>query len=83
MPLSCMNIQSAAHLAVEEGIASTRGISLLDVEAVATRLEVRNRFIRRLVLERRIPFHKIGRLIRFDPVEIDRWIAEQRIDPKG
>lgn len=54
---------------------------LLDVTGVAERLAVNERHIRRLVAERRIPFIKWGHLLRFDPVEIDEWLDEQRYPP--
>jgi excisionase family DNA binding protein len=40
---------------------------LLDINGVAERCGVRARFIRRLVAERRIPYIKLGHLLRFDP----------------
>jgi excisionase family DNA binding protein len=52
--------------------------SLLDLAAVADRLGVGERHVRRLVFERRIPFIKWGHLLRFDPDEIDRWIDSAR-----
>jgi len=51
---------------------------LLDLTAVAKRLGVNDRHVRRLVAERRIPFLKWGRLLRFDPVEIEAWLDEAR-----
>jgi excisionase family DNA binding protein len=39
---------------------------LLDIDGLATRLGVTSRFVRRLVEERRVPYLKIGRLVRFD-----------------
>ena len=59
---------------------STSG--LLDVRGAAERLGVTDRFIRRLVEERRIPFRKIGKLVRFDPLEVDRWIDTCRVEPR-
>ena len=56
--------------------------ALLDVRGAAERLGVTDRFIRRLVEERRIPFHKIGKLVRFDPLEVDRWIDTCRVEPR-
>ena len=38
------------------------------------------RFVRRLVDERRIPFHKIGKYVRFDPADIDRFVMDGRIE---
>ncbi len=54
---------------------------MLAVADLATRLGVSERFVRRLVAERRIPFHKIGKFVRFDPNEIDTWIESSRVDP--
>jgi excisionase family DNA binding protein len=48
---------------------------LIDITGVAQRLGVHVRHARRLVHERRIPYIKWGHLIRFDPADIDAWIA--------
>ncbi len=53
--------------------------SLLSIEQLADWLGVTDRFIRRLVAERRIPFLKIGKFIRFDPIEIEPWLDSQRV----
>lgn len=47
---------------------------LIGVDVLALRLGVSERFVRRLVAERRIPFFEVGRFVRFDPAEIDGWI---------
>ncbi|MDP9442128.1 MAG: helix-turn-helix domain-containing protein [Actinomycetota bacterium] len=47
---------------------------LLDVTEVADVLGVNVRHVRRLVFESRIPYVKWGRLVRFDPRELDRWL---------
>ncbi|MFN3217906.1 MAG: helix-turn-helix domain-containing protein [Acidimicrobiales bacterium] len=52
---------------------------LIDIDGLAARLGVTERFVRRLVAERRIPFLKIGKFVRFDPDEIDRWVEERRV----
>ena len=52
---------------------------LIDSEALAPWLGVEIVFVRRLVAERRIPFLKIGKFVRFDPDEVAMWIDEQRI----
>jgi len=54
-------------------------LQLLDVNEVAVRLSVTPRFIRRLVDERRIPFCKLGKFVRFDQAEIAAWVDDQRI----
>ena len=58
--------------------AQTR-TELIDIEALATWLGVEVVFVRRLVAERRIPFLKIGKFVRFDPDEVSRWIDDQRV----
>jgi excisionase family DNA binding protein len=51
---------------------------LLDIDAVAEQLGTSVRHLRRLVQERRIPVVRVGRLIRFDPVDLDSWLDEHR-----
>jgi excisionase family DNA binding protein len=45
----------------------------------SAQLDWRERFVRRLIAERRVPFRKIGKFIRFDPHEIEEWIDAQRV----
>ena len=54
---------------------------LLDVQEVATWLGVDVVFVRRLVSERRIPFLKIGKYVRFDPDEVLFWIRGAPLRP--
>ncbi len=51
---------------------------LLDLPAVAERLGVNQRHVRRLVAERRIPYLKWGHLLRFDPAELEAWLDRAR-----
>jgi excisionase family DNA binding protein len=51
---------------------------LVPIDAVAERLGVTVRHVRRLVDERRIPYLKWGKLLRFDPAEIDAWLDQAR-----
>jgi excisionase family DNA binding protein len=51
---------------------------LLDTEQVADRLGTSIRHVRRLVDERRIPYVKVGWLLRFDADEIARWLDQHR-----
>jgi len=39
------------------------------------------RYVRRLVAERRIAFHRIGRSIRLTAVDVDAHIAAGRVEP--
>jgi excisionase family DNA binding protein len=61
--------------------APRRSEALLSIDDVATRLDVTPRFVRRLVDERRVPFHKVGKFVRFQPADIDAFIANGRVEP--
>ena len=54
---------------------------LLDTAGLARWLGVEVVYIRRLVSERRIPFVKIGKYVRFDPSEVASWMDELRVRP--
>ncbi|MAT03637.1 MAG: DNA-binding protein [Acidimicrobiaceae bacterium] len=60
--------------------ATTTG-QLLDIAGLADRLGVGERMVRRLVSERRIPFLKIGRHVRFEADAVEAWIRESRVEP--
>lgn len=47
---------------------------LVGIEELAAHLGVSVRHLRRLVSERRIPFHKWGRLLRFNISEVVAWL---------
>ena len=54
---------------------------LLDIRATANRLGCSERFVRRLVQERRIPFVKLGGTrVRFLDTDLDHWIDRQRVE---
>ncbi len=59
----------------------TDRLPLMDLPAVAERLGVNHRHVRRLVAERRIPFLKWGHLLRFDPAEVEAWLDSIRRPP--
>jgi excisionase family DNA binding protein len=54
---------------------------LLKPEEAAERLNVSLRFIRRLCHERRLPYTKVGKFVRFDADELEEWITAQRVEP--
>jgi excisionase family DNA binding protein len=54
---------------------------LLDLPGVAERLGTSERHVRRLVLERRIPYIKVGHFVRFDPADIGEWLDGARVAP--
>lgn len=52
---------------------------LLTMDQLAEQLGVTRRHVRRLVTERRVPFLRVGRFIRFDPAEIGAWLDLARV----
>lgn len=58
-----------------------RSSGIVDVRGLANHLHINESFVRRLVRERRIPYFKVGWLLRFDLREIDEWLDRTRIDP--
>jgi excisionase family DNA binding protein len=54
---------------------------LLTIEEAAARLNMSARYVRRLVAERRIAFHRLGRAVRFDPADLAAFVREGRVEP--
>lgn len=69
----------STRVASEPPSRNGRRTELIGVESLAAWLGVEVVFVRRLVAERRIPFVKIGKFVRFDPDEISVWIDGQRV----
>lgn len=57
------------------------GNALLDVAGAAAYLGVSEVFIRRLVLERRVRYFKVGKFVRFRPPDLDAFVEAGRRDP--
>lgn len=53
---------------------------LISKQVVAKRFGTSIRHIDHLVATRRIPFVKVGGLIRFDPADIEAWIEANRVE---
>lgn len=56
-------------------------IALLTVEQAAERLNTRRRFMRRLIAERRIEFHRVGRHVRISEAALADFIEEGASSP--
>ena len=52
---------------------------LLTVSQAAKRINTSDRFIRRLISERRITFHKVGKHVRLSISDIDAFIAQGKV----
>ncbi|MGH3783196.1 MAG: helix-turn-helix domain-containing protein [Pseudonocardiaceae bacterium] len=53
----------------------------LTVPETADYLNTSERFVRRLIAERRIAFHHVGRYVRFALTDLDQWLAASRVEP--
>lgn len=51
---------------------------LLTLQDVAGLLRIHERTIRRLVAARRMPCVRLGRTLRFDPSDIERWVSARK-----
>ena len=56
---------------------------LLTIDQLAEQLGITVRHVRRLIAERRVPYLKVGKLVRFDPAEIAGWLDEVRVRRSG
>lgn len=54
---------------------------LLTVEQAAATLGTGSRFVRRLIAERRIRFHKLGRHVRIAEDDLVEFIAHGTVEP--
>jgi excisionase family DNA binding protein len=54
-------------------------MSLLDVGEAAEMLNTSERFVRRLIQERRIAFVKVGRHVRIKSSELDQFVADGEV----
>jgi excisionase family DNA binding protein len=53
----------------------------LTVPDAADYLNTSERFIRRLIAERRVAFHKLGKHVRFAVSDLDAYVAAGRVEP--
>ena len=55
---------------------------LLDQAELAAHLGTTERHVRRLVAERRIPFVRVGRFVRFDPAAVTDWLGRWTVEAR-
>ena len=53
----------------------------LTLREAAAYLNVTERYMRRLVAERRIAYHKVGRLLRFRVADLEELLQAGRVEP--
>jgi excisionase family DNA binding protein len=56
---------------------------LMSIDQLAQRLGITVRHVRRLVADKRIPYLKVGKLVRFDADEIAEWLHSHRQPESG
>lgn len=52
----------------------------LSVPETAEYLNTSERFVRRLIADRRVAFHHVGRHVRFSLSDLDHWLASGRVE---
>jgi excisionase family DNA binding protein len=55
---------------------------LLKIDELSEMIGISVSTIYTWVSEERIPVHKLGRAVRFDPVEIESWLKEKKRDAR-
>ncbi len=53
---------------------------VLTIKQAAGRIKMSERYVRRLVADRRIPFHKLGRSVRIKAVDLAAHIDSGRVE---
>ena len=53
----------------------------LTLSEAAAYLNVSQRFMRRLVAERRVVFYKVGKFVRFRRADLDSFVESGRVEP--
>jgi excisionase family DNA binding protein len=53
--------------------------TLMDITALGKLTTIKTATLRKYVAKRKIPFVKVGRLVRFRPSEIEVWIASRAV----
>lgn len=54
---------------------------VLTIDEAAARIGMSARYVRRLVAERRIPFHKLGRSVRIRESDLLAYLETTRVEP--
>ena len=55
---------------------------LLDYAGAAAYLGATQSFLRRLVLEKRVRYYKVGKFVRFRMEDLDAFVEEGRVEPQ-
>ena len=58
------------------------GSKMMNTKELAEFLSLSEDHIRRLVSQRSIPFVRMGRAVRYDPCDIEKWLSTKRVYTK-
>ncbi len=64
-----------------EEMGAVRSTELLTVSQAAVRMGMSARYVRRLVAERRIAFHRLGRSVRIAVHDLEAHLESGRVEP--
>jgi excisionase family DNA binding protein len=76
-------LRSAAHLTRRAVHADSPTFALIDAKAASTMLGVPPTWLLAQAREGRIPHHRLGHYVRFNPDDLKEWLAETRSMPNG
>jgi excisionase family DNA binding protein len=60
---------------------ATVAARLIDIQAAATYIDLSVHTVYTMVSQRRIPYVKVGRLVKFDVALLDAWIKKNSVMP--
>jgi excisionase family DNA binding protein len=74
-------LRGAAHLTRRAVHGDTASFSLIDAKAASRMLGVPHTWLLAQAREGRIPHHRLGHYVRFNPDDLKDWLAETRSMP--
>lgn len=79
MGQKCIGFTAVKQATDSKGTNSNNSSGLLTIDDLATELRVSRGTLYNWVYEKRIPYLKVGRLVRFERSAIDKYLDECRI----
>jgi excisionase family DNA binding protein len=79
--MTSMHTQNPAEQEGSRLMSATNAVELLTVDQAAERLGMSVRHVRRLLAERRVAYHRLGRAVRLHPADLDAYVAATRVAP--
>jgi excisionase family DNA binding protein len=57
-----------------------RPLEMVSVKTLSQMLDMKERTVREWIAKRIVPYHKIGKLVRFNLKEIQEWLQRHRVE---